>query len=423
MPATAIPSPALVVRPAGPLHGSVRINGAKNSALKLMAATVLAPGVSRLRNVPRISDVEWMGEVLGAIGVTVGFEGDELVLDSGHDIQPVATYEQVERMRASTALLGPLLARCGEAHIALPGGDDFGARPIDLHLEGLRQMGAEFELSHGTVHGRAQRLRGARVVLEYPSVGATETLMLAAVLAEGRTVIDNAAREPEITDLGSFLNRMGARVVGTGSPTIEVDGVSELHPVTHEVIPDRVEAVTFLAAVGAAGGEVELIGARWDHLNQVTRKLGDMGIRISPTPEGVWAMCRQRLQAISVATLPYPGIATDYLPLIVPLLAIAKGTSFATENLFRGRFRYVGELARMGARIDVDGHHMVVEGVEWLSGAPVRALDIRAGAGIVIAGLRAEGETVVFDRHHIDRGYEDLGGRLASLGADISSRD
>lgn len=385
-----------------------------------MAATVLAPGRYRLRNVPRISDVDWMGEVLTAIGVQVSVEDGDLVLDSGDDLAPVATYEQVERMRASTALLGPLLARCGEAHIALPGGDDFGARPIDLHLDGLRQMGAQFELSHGTVHGRASGLRGARVVLEYPSVGATETLMLAATLASGRTVIDNAAREPEITDLGSFLNRMGARVVGAGSPTIEVDGVSELHPVTHEVIPDRVEAVTFLAAVGAAGGEIELIGARFDHLSLVSQKLGDMGIRVAPTPEGVWAMCRRRLQATSISTLPYPGIATDYLPLLVPLMAVAEGTSFATENLFRGRFRYVGELARMGARIDVDGHHMVVEGVEWLSGAPVRALDIRAGAGIVIAGLRAEGETVVWDRHHIDRGYEDLGGRLASLGADVS---
>jgi len=398
------------------------VAGAKNSALKLMAAAVLAEGVSTLRNVPAISDVEWMADVLRGLGVSVTHEGGgKVVVDASGDITPVAPYELVERMRASTALIGPLLARCGEAHVAMPGGDDFGSRPIDLHLNGLEALGASFELSHGTIHGTAGRLVGAHVVLEYPSVGATESVLLAAVLAEGISVVDNAAREPEIADLAAFLNRMGGRVTGAGSPTIRVEGVAELRATSHEVIPDRIEAATLLAAVGIAGGEAVIEGARLDHMAQLVRKFGEMGIRISPERDGLWVMARDRLQPISVATLPYPGVATDYLPLIVPLLAVADGTSFATENLFGGRFRYLGELARMGARIDVEGHHLVIEGVEWLSGAPVRAFDIRAGAGMVLAGLRADGETIVHDSEHLDRGYEDFVGRLVSLGADVES--
>jgi UDP-N-acetylglucosamine 1-carboxyvinyltransferase len=386
-----------------------------------MAATVLAPGTYTLSNVPRISDVEWMGDVLRAIGLDVELtDGGRLIVESGDDITPEAPDDLVERMRASTALIGPLLARCGEARVAMPGGDDFGVRPIDFHLGGLEALGATFELSHGTIVGHADRLIGSRVVLEYPSVGATESVLLAAVLAEGKTIIDNAAREPEIADLAAFLNRMGAKVIGAGSPTIEIEGVAELHPADHEVIPDRLEAATFLAAVGAAGGEVVVEGARHDHMSQLVRKFGEMGLRISPDSDGLWVMSKERPRPISVATLPYPGVATDYLPLLMPLLAIADGTSFATENLFGGRFRYLGELARMGARLDVDGHHVVVDGVEWLSGASVRALDVRAGAGMVIAGLRAEGETTVRDSEHIDRGYENLAGRLSSLGADVT---
>ncbi|HKY14565.1 MAG TPA: UDP-N-acetylglucosamine 1-carboxyvinyltransferase, partial [Microthrixaceae bacterium] len=388
----------LRVRPGPPLSGEVRISGAKNSALKLMAATVLAPGRYVLSNVPRISDVEWMGEVLTALGTTIEWTDEHtLVVHSGEDLVPEAPYELVERMRASTALLGPLLARCGEARVAMPGGDDFGSRPINLHLAGLEALGAKLELSHGTIVGTAGRLTGARIVLEYPSVGATENLMLAATRAFGTTVIDNAAREPEIADLAAFVNRMGAKVIGAGSPTITVEGVDELSAVAHEVIPDRVEAATFLAAVGVAGGEIALLGARDDHMAQLVRKLGEMGLRTSPDGSGLWAMGSGRLRAANVATLPYPGIATDYLPMLVAMLSVADGTSFATENLFGGRFRYVGELARMGADIDVDGHHLVVRGVEWLSGAPVRAFDIRAGAALVVAGMRAEGETVVHD--------------------------
>lgn len=414
---------ALVVRPSGPLSGTVQISGAKNSVLKLMAATVLCPGTYRLSNVPRISDVEWMREALAAIGATSEWlDANVLEVTSPEEPSPEAPYELVEKMRASTALLGPLLARCGEARIAMPGGDDFGSRPINLHLSGLEALGATFELRHGNIDAKAPRLTGGRVVLEYPSVGATETVLLAATLAEGSTTIENAAREPEISDLAAFLNRMGARVLGAGSPLIEVEGVRELRPVQHEVVPDRIEATTFLTCVAVAGGEVTLVGAEPDHLNAVVRKLGDMGVRVAPDSAGLWVMGTGKLRATDVATLPYPGVATDVLPMFVAALSVAEGTSFATENLFSGRFRYIGELARMGASIEVEGHHVVIDGVEWLSGAPVRAFDIRAGAALVVAGLRAEGETVVHDAHHLDRGYEEFAEKLAGIGAEVSRR-
>ena len=411
----------LVVTGGNALSGEIDIEGAKNSALKLMAATVLAPGTYRLGNVPRISDVEWMGDVLAAIGsVTRWSDPTTLEVVSGEELVPEAPYELVEKMRASTALLGPLLARCGEAHIAMPGGDDFGARPINMHLSGLEALGATFELRHGTIHGRADGLIGARVVLEYPSVGATENLLLAATTASGETIIDNAAREPEIADLAAFLNRMGAKVLGAGSSTIEVEGVSELRPVSHEVVPDRIEAATYLMCVASAGGEVTLRGARDDHMAAVIRKIGEMGVRVSPDSAGLWVMASGRLRAADLSTLPYPGIATDVLPLFVAALATAEGTSYATENLFGGRFRYIGELARMGADISVDGHHLVIEGVDVLSGAKVRATDIRAGASLVVAGLGAEGDTNIYDAHHIDRGYHRLAEKLSAVGAVIS---
>jgi UDP-N-acetylglucosamine 1-carboxyvinyltransferase len=415
---------SLIVRPGDRLAGEVAIGGAKNSVLKLMAATVLAPGRFVLHRVPRISDVEWMADVLDAIGTKVEWDGpNTLVVHSGEELVPEAPYELVEKMRASTALLGPMLARCGEARVAMPGGDDFGSRPINLHLDGLTALGATIELVHGTIVGHADRLVGTRIVLEYPSVGATENLMLAATLAEGTTTIDNAAREPEIADLAAFVNRMGGKILGAGSSTIEVEGVDDLHPVSHEAIPDRIEAATYLSAVGVAGGEVVLAGARDDHMVQFLRKVGAMGVRTSHDSRGLWVMSNGELRATDVATLPYPGIATDYLPMLVTMLAVADGTSFATENLFGGRFRYVGELARMGADIDRDGHHLVIRGVEWLSGAPVRAFDIRAGAALVVAGLRAEGETIVHGSEHLDRGYHRLAEQLSSLGASVSRLD
>ncbi len=414
----------LLVRPSGPLSGELVVSGAKNSALKLMAACVLAEGRYVLRNVPRISDVDDMCALLDAMGISSRWREDgALEIVRGVEVTPEAPYELVERMRASSAVLGPLLAAMGRASVAMPGGDDFGGRPIDMHLQGLEALGASFTLSHGVIEGRADALIGTEVVLEYPSVGATENLLMAGVLAKGRTTVHNAAREPEIADLAAFLNRMGGRILGAGSPVITIDGVEDLRAVEHVVIPDRIEVATFLAALGVAGGEITLRSVRADHVDLLIEKLGRTGLRISPDSDGLWAMASGRPRPIDVATLPYPGLATDYLPLLVALLAYSGGTSYATENVFSGRFRYVGELARMGAHIRVDGHHMVIDGVERLSGAPVKAVDIRAGAALVVAGLGADGETVISDAHHIDRGYERFVERMRSVGADIEQLD
>jgi UDP-N-acetylglucosamine 1-carboxyvinyltransferase len=410
---------AILVRCCGPLSGVVPISGAKNSVLKLMAATLLAPGHYVIRNVPRITDVQHMSELLEAMAVSVHQSGNVLTIDVPDEIVPEAPYELVERTRASILVLGPLLARTGEARVALPGGDDFGPRPIDLHVRGLQDLGASFTMSHGFINGRVGQLVGTRILLEFPSVGATENILMAAVLAKGTTVIDNAAREPEIADLAAFLNRMGAHIAGAGSATITVDGVQELAPVEHTAIPDRIETATFLAALAVAGGELTLSGARFDHIDMLTQKLGEMGMRISPEADGVWALVGRRLRSVDVSTLPYPGIASDFKPFFVAMLAVADGVGIVTENLFSGRFRYIDELVRMGADIRTEGHHAVVRGVPQLSGAPVRAHDIRAGAALVVAALRAEGETLITDCHHIDRGYEDLVGKLQRVGADI----
>ncbi|MDH3705851.1 MAG: UDP-N-acetylglucosamine 1-carboxyvinyltransferase [Acidimicrobiia bacterium] len=410
---------AIVVRPSGPLAGTVPISGAKNSVLKLMAAALLAPGDHVLHNVPDITDVGCMVDLVESMGCAVDRRDDQLTLVVPDEIEPVAPYELVEQFRASIVVLGPLLGRCGRAQVALPGGDDFGPRPIDMHLSGLEQLGAEFSSAHGYITGRAEHLVGRSILLEFPSVGATENLLMASVLAKGVTVIDNAAREPEIADLAAFLGRMGASISGAGTATITVEGVDELSAVEHTVIPDRIEAATFLAALGTAGGEITLAGARADHMDMLIQKLGDMGVRTSPDAEGLWAFRGARLISTDVSTLPYPGLATDYKPFLVAMLCLADGVGIVTENLFSGRFRYVDELKRLSADIRTEGHHAVVRGVERLSGAPVKAHDIRAGAALVVAALAADGETVITDAHHIDRGYHDLVGKLQTLGADI----
>ena len=409
------------MRPAGPLAGSVTVQGAKNSALKLMAATLLAEGHFVLRNVPAITDVEIMSELLGSMGVGVERAADGAVhIHRDASCVPEAPYELVERMRASIAVLGPLLGRFGRARVAMPGGDNFGTRPIDMHLRGLEQLGATIDFAHGVIDARADHLIGARVVLEFPSVGATENLLMAAVLAKGTTVIDNAAREPEIADLALFLNRMGAVIEGAGSATITIEGTEELSATDHTVIPDRIEAATYLAAVGVAGGEIELIGARASHMDMLIHKLSAMGMRIAETNTGLWAARHGALGSVDVATLPYPGVATDYKPLLVALLAVADGVGVVTENVYAAsRYAYVAELQRMGADITLADHHAVVRGVPRLSAAPVKAPDIRAGAALVVAGLVADGETVVSGAHHLDRGYEDMAGKLVGLGADV----
>ena len=410
-----------VVRPGAPLSGSVRVGGAKNSVLKLMAATLLTEGDYKLSNVPCIADVETMADLLTSMGVDVRRDGHDLHVHRSSDCIPEAPWELVERMRASIVVLGPLLARFGRAKVALPGGDDFGVRPIDMHLRGLELLGAIFEMSHGFIEARAERLLGTRIVLEFPSVGATENAMLAAVRAKGQTVIENSAREPEIADLASFLNKMGAHVIGAGTSTIEIEGVDELHPADHKAIPDRIEAMTYLAALGLAGGEITLEGARADHMELLIEKLATMGMRVSPTTNGLWAQAPDRLTSADLATMPYPGLATDYKPLLVAMLTVADGVGIVTENIYMaGRYRYTQELGRMGADIRVEGHHAVIRGVPRLSGAPVRAPDLRAGAALVVAGLVAEGETIVAGADHIERGYEDLAGSLRSLGADVT---
>jgi UDP-N-acetylglucosamine 1-carboxyvinyltransferase len=424
------PKDRFVIRPNGPLGGTVRAGGAKNSALKLMAACLLAEGRHELANVPRIADVDTMAEVLAALGATVERRPDGmLVVDSPAPaaLVPEAPYDLVERMRASIVVLGPLLARCGHARVSMPGGDDFGDRPIDFHLHGLGAMGARFETAHGYVEGvvdggpsGAARLVGTRVVLEYPSHTATDNLLMAAVLAKGTTVIENAAREPEVCDLANFLNSMGGCVRGAGTSRIEVEGVETLQPTSHAVIADRVVVATYLAAVGLAGGEIVVEDARVEHVEMLLRKMTEMGLRVEQRPDGLLAAAPGRLRSVDVSTLPYPGVATDYKPLLVTMLTVADGVGIVTENLFSGRFRYVDELRRMGADLRTEGHHAVVRGVPRLSGAPVRASDIRAGAALVLAGLVAEGETEVAGAHHVDRGYEDLAGALQSLGAKVS---
>jgi UDP-N-acetylglucosamine 1-carboxyvinyltransferase len=399
------------------LNGVVPIGGAKNSALKLMAASLLAEGSTSLLNVPDIADVAIMGELLEAMGVQIKRVGNRIDIDVPAELDPVAPYSLVERMRASIVVLGPLLARLGRARVAMPGGDDFGSRPIDMHLQGLEQLGATFSHEHGDITGKADRLVGAEVLLEFPSVGATENLMMAAVLARGTTIIENAAREPEITDLANFLSQMGATIDGLGTSRLTVEGVEVLRPTTYTVIPDRVEAATFLSAVAVCGGELLLKGARSDHMEMLIRKLEEMGMSLAAEPSGLRVEVRNRLRAVDISTLPYPGLATDYKPFLVTALCVAEGAGMVTENIFAGRFRYIDELVRMGAEIRAEGRHAVVRGVERLSGAPVRAHDIRAGAALVVAGLAAEGETIISDAHHVDRGYEDLAGKLASVGA------
>jgi UDP-N-acetylglucosamine 1-carboxyvinyltransferase len=415
----------IVVRGNGPLAGTVHVPGAKNSVLKLMATTVLCDGAFELTNVPDIADVAIMGDLLAAIGVEMTRPAaGELVLVNTGRITPVAPYELVERIRASINVLGPLLTRCGEVRLSMPGGDDFGARPIDMHVAGLEAMGAEFKFSHGYLEARADRLHGADIAFEFPSVGATENLMTAAVLADGVTTIDNAAREPEITDLGEFLVAMGAKIDGIGTSTLVIEGVdqSDLHPVRHHTVPDRIQAATYLAACAVTGGELDVVGARADHMTMLLDRFANMGLEITTTDLGIHVSADQRLRSIDVATLPYPGIATDYKPLIITMLAVADGVGIVTENLYPGRFRYVEELQRLGADVRTSGHHAVVRGVPRLSGAPVKAHDIRAGAAMVVAGLAAEGVTTISGVHHIDRGYDDLVGRLQQVGADIERR-
>jgi UDP-N-acetylglucosamine 1-carboxyvinyltransferase len=401
------------------LTGTVDVSGAKNSALKLMAAALLAEGETVIRGAPRIADCLTMSEVLEHLGARVAWQDSTVVVDATAADGIEAPYELVRAMRASIVVLGPLLARHGRARVAMPGGCNIGSRKIDLHLKGLERMGAQFSYEHGYLLAEADQLHGALVSLDFPSVGATENVLMAAVGASGTTVIENAAREPEIQDLAAMLVAMGAKIEGAGTTTIEIQGTGDLRAVTHRVVPDRVEAGTFALAACATGGEVLLNGARADHLDLFLAKLSDAGAALSMEDGGLRVGMPGRPRAVDFVTLPYPGFPTDLQPQMMAMLAVADGTSIATENVFESRFMFVDELLRMGADIRTEGHHSVVRGVHGLSAAPVRALDIRAGAAVVVAALVADGCTEISHIYHLDRGYEGLEAKLAALGADV----
>ena len=411
------------------LAGRVRVPGAKNSALKLMAAALLAEGETRIGNLPRILDVEIMAELLRRMGCTVQLEwstepGDhtgtariDVPAEPGHE----ADYDLVRRMRASIAVLGPLLARCGRVKVARPGGDAIGSRGLDMHIDGLTRLGAEITNEHGFLLASAPAgLRGTSVELDFPSVGATENILMASVLAEGATVIDNAAREPEIVDLCQMLEAMGAKIGGAGSSTIEVQGVARLSPVSYETLSDRIVAGTFAVAAVMTQGDVTIGRAHADHLRIALDKLVAAGAGITVEEDGFRVVMDRRPSAVDVVTLPYPGFATDLQPQFAALNSVADGVSMITENIFEARFVFLQELARLGAQVRTDGHHAVLRGVPRLSGAPVRSTDIRAGAGLLLAGLVAEGPTLVSEIHHIDRGYAGFVEQLTELGADVT---
>lgn len=403
------------------IEGSVCVSGAKNSALKLMAATLLAPGKTTLTNVPNISDVHVMGKVLKRMGATIEVVDEHsLVIDTSSVDSWKAPYELVAKMRASTAVMGPLLGRFGRAKIAMPGGCNLGARKIDMHILGLEALGVEFDTDHGYIYADASKgLTGTSVTLEFASVGATENLIMAAVKAKGETVIDNAAREPEIVDLANMLNKMGAKITGAGTPVVTIEGVDELHPVEHRVVGDRIEAGTFLVAGAIMASEqgVEVTGFNPVHLGMVLRKMELMGIRTERTENGMKVYRADRIAPVDIQTLPFPGFPTDMQAQVMVLSALADGTSIITENIFENRFMFASELSRMGANIRVEDHHALIHGVDGFSGAQVVSPDLRGGAALVIAGLIAEGVTEVSAIHHIYRGYERFVEKLTALGA------
>jgi UDP-N-acetylglucosamine 1-carboxyvinyltransferase len=404
------------------LHGVVRVGGAKNSALKLMAATLLASGRTTVTNLPDILDVDVMARLLEELGCTVEMDhgAERVTIEAPEELVHHAPYQLVRRLRASISVLGPLIARCGRARVSLPGGDNIGSRGLDMHLRGLRELGAEVDIQHGYVVAEvAGRLRGANLWLDFPSVGATENLVMAATLAEGTTVIDNVAREPEIVDLCEMLVAMGAQVDGIGSSTLVVHGVDRLHPVEHRTITDRIVAGTWAFAAAIAGGELTVRDGVTGHLDIVLDKLAAAGAEIDADADGFRVSVDRRLEAFAVVTLPYPGFPTDLQPFAMALAAVSDGTAMITENVFEARFMFAQELARLGADLRTDGHHAVVRGKPLLSGADVLAHDIRAGAALVLAGLAAQGRTTVADSFHVDRGYPGFVESLRSLGADV----
>lgn len=411
----------IVVCGGRPLMGKVKVSGAKNAVLPILAASILASeGVSRIMDVPMLDDVSTISHVLRSLGADIRFGADEIAINARELASCEAEYEHVRRMRASFLVMGPLLARMGHARIALPGGCAIGTRPIDQHLKGFEAMGAEIGLGHGYIEAKISgRLHGAKIYLDVASVGATENIMMAASLAEGSTIIENAAKEPEIVDLANYLNAMGAKVRGAGTGIIRIDGVDKLQGVTHAVIPDRIEAGTYMVAAAITGGNVYVEGAIGDHLGPVIAKLREMGVTIEEDEGGLRVRADGPLQAVDVKTLPHPGFPTDMQAQMMALLLVTEGTGLVTETVFENRFMHVEELKKLNAAIRVEGRTAVVTGQQGLIGAPMSASDLRAGAALVLAALAAEGVSEIKGLHHIERGYVDLTNKLAALGADI----
>ncbi len=409
----------IVVKESKPLKGTVRVSGAKNAVLPIIAATLLVDGVSVIKSVPNLRDVNVMSDLLRYLGAKVQYDGETLVVDATEIKETEAPYHLVNKMRASFLVMGSLLARFNTAKISMPGGCAIGTRPIDLHLKGFKAMGAEIISDHGYIEAAAQKLSGSKIYLDFPSVGATENIMMAAVLAEGTTTIENAAEEPEIVDLANFLNKMGAKVRGAGTNTIKITGVEKLEAVEHTVIPDRIEAGTYMVAAAMTRGDVFVDNVIIDHIKPVVAKLIEVGCTVEEHENGVRVIGAQEIMPTNIKTLPHPGFPTDMQSQFMAMLCLAKGKSTITETVFENRFMNVPELIRMGANIEINGKSAIVEGRDRLTGSEVMATDLRAGAALVISGLVAEGETIVKNIYHIERGYVDLVGKLSMLGAEI----
>lgn len=410
----------IIVQKSRPLQGTVRVSGAKNAVLPILAATLLSTEKCVLEEVPALRDVDVICEVLSSLGADIKrLERDKIEV-MAHDIDEIeAPYELVRKMRASFLVMGPLLARMGKARISMPGGCAIGTRPIDLHLKGFKALGAEITIGYGFVEATAERLIGSKIYLDFPSVGATENIMMAAVLAEGQTVIENAAEEPEITDLANFLNKMGADIKGAGTDTIKINGVEKLGRAVHSVIPDRIEAGTYMIAAAITGGNVLVDNVVPDHLKPVIAKLKECNIEVMEEGNGIRVIGKNRPKAVDIKTMPYPGFPTDMQSQFMALMSVAEGTSIVIETVFENRFMHVSELKRMGADIKIEGRSAIIEGKEALLGAPVKATDLRAGAALILSGLVSDGITEITNTYHIDRGYVDIEEKLRSLGANI----
>ena len=409
----------IIVRKSNPLNGSVRIDGAKNAVLPIIAATLLAKGKSVLREVPNLKDVHVISDLLRHLGAEVEYEGTTLTVDATNLTTYDAPYELVRKMRASFLVMGPLLARFNQTKISMPGGCAIGTRPIDLHLKGFKALGADVVMDHGFVEAKTDKLVGSKLYLDFPSVGATENIMMAAVLAEGTTIIENAAEEPEIVDLANFLNEMGADVKGAGTNTIRIKGVKELTATEHDVIPDRIEAATFMVAAAMTKGDITVENVILEHLKPVTAKLREAGCEVIEMDKSIRVIGSEKLKAVDIKTLPHPGFPTDVQAQFMAMLTVSKGTGVVIETVFENRFMHVAEFNRMGANIKIEGRSAIVEGVEKLYGAKVNATDLRAGAALILCGLIAEGETEIGEIYHIQRGYVDIDKKITALGGNI----